>query len=43
MRFEVPLPGPGNPWLDSFGRSADDPDFDEFVEEIRRARTTGPG
>lgn len=29
----------GNPWLDSFGRSADDPDFDEYLEEIGRARS----
>ncbi len=28
----------GNPWLDAFGRSATDPDFDEYLEELRRAR-----
>ena len=28
----------GNPWLDAFGRSASDPDFDEYLEELRRAR-----
>ena len=27
-----------NPWLDTFGRSADDPDFDDLVDEIERAR-----
>jgi predicted RNase H-like HicB family nuclease len=30
----------GNPWLDAFGRSASDPDFDEYLEELRRARLT---
>ena len=29
-----------NPWLDWFGRSADDPDFDDYLEEIARARRT---
>jgi hypothetical protein len=28
-----------NPWLDAFGRSANDPDFDEFLEELQRARS----
>lgn len=28
----------GNPWLDAFGRSATDPDFEEYLEELRRAR-----
>ncbi len=28
-----------DPWLDGFGRSADDPDFDEYLEEIERARS----
>ena len=28
----------GNPWLDAFGRSATDPDFDEYLKELRRAR-----
>jgi hypothetical protein len=30
----------GNPWLDSFGRSASDPDFEEYLEELRKARRT---
>jgi predicted RNase H-like HicB family nuclease len=36
----VSVPGPegGNPWLDSFGRSASDPDFEEYLEELRKAR-----
>jgi hypothetical protein len=28
----------GNPWLDGFGRSASDPEFEEYLEELRRAR-----
>jgi hypothetical protein len=27
-----------NPWLDAFGRSANDPDFDAYLEELHRAR-----
>jgi hypothetical protein len=34
----VALEKTGNPWLDAFGRSATDPDFDEYLEELRRAR-----
>lgn len=38
----VAVPGDerGNPWLDAFGRSATDPDFAEFLEELQRLRTT---
>ncbi len=34
----VTVPGGerGNPWLEAFGRSADDPDFAEFLEELHR-------
>ena len=28
----------GNPWIDGFGRSADDPDFEQFVNEVKNAR-----
>jgi hypothetical protein len=28
----------GNPWLDAFGRSASDPDFDVYLEALRRGR-----
>lgn len=28
----------GNPWLDAFGRSASDPDFEEYLEALQRAR-----
>ena len=31
-----------NPWLDSAGMFADDPTFDEFLEEIRAARERDP-
>jgi hypothetical protein len=34
---EISLNG-GNPWLEGFGRSADDPDFDAYLDEIRMAR-----
>src|SRR5215510_3343843 len=39
--IHVTIPGkePDNPWLDSFGRSATDPDFPEFLEELQRLRT----
>lgn len=46
IQLDVPLheESAPNPWLESFGRSADDPDFDDFVAEINRARSTGePG
>lgn len=38
VHLEVPGIDSGNPWLDHFGRSADDPDFDEYLREISRAR-----
>jgi predicted RNase H-like HicB family nuclease len=36
----VPVPSgeSGNPWLEAFGRSADDLDFTEFLEELHRLR-----
>jgi len=39
---QVAIPGEerGNPWLDAFGRSATDPDFPDFLEELQRLRTT---
>lgn len=39
VTVEVSFPDARNPWLDTFGRSADDPDFDEFVEAMEQART----
>jgi len=38
VRVEVPVPGTGNPWLDSFGRSAEDPQFADYQQEVERAR-----
>jgi len=39
--IHVTVPGEesGNPWLHAFGRSAIDPDFPEFHEELQRLRT----
>lgn len=42
VHVEVPAPVDGNPWLETFGRSADDPDFDDFLAEMQRGRATGP-
>ena len=38
--IHVAVPGeePDNPWLRTFRRSAADPDFPEFLEELRRQR-----
>ncbi len=38
VRVNIPGNGTGNPWLDSFGRSADDPEFPAYLEELRQAR-----
>jgi hypothetical protein len=40
VHVAVPDADRGNPWLDTFGRSATDPDFPEFLEELQRLRTT---
>ena len=39
--IQVTVPGEDtdNPWLRTFGRSAADPDFPEFLEELQRQRT----
>lgn len=41
VQLDVPVAteAPANPWLETLGRSAADPDFDDFVAEIERART----
>jgi hypothetical protein len=39
VRVEVPVNGTGNPWLDGFGRSANDPEFAAFLEELQGARS----
>jgi predicted RNase H-like HicB family nuclease len=39
VRVDVPLPGkPGNPWLDYFGYAKDDPEFQDYLDELKRAR-----
>ena len=35
VQVTAPTADTSNPWLDAFGRSASDPDFDEFLEEIK--------
>ena len=37
---EVSIPT-GNPWLDFFGRSADDPNWEEYQAELERIRREG--
>jgi hypothetical protein len=39
VRIDVAVNGTGNPWLDTFGRSADDPEFPAYLEELQRARS----
>jgi len=34
---EVSVPT-GNPWLDTFGRSAQDPQFEDYLAELQRYR-----
>lgn len=36
--IDLPDTDRGNPWLETFGRSADDPLFDTFLEEMAKAR-----
>jgi hypothetical protein len=39
VRVEVPVTGKtANPWLDHFGYAKDDPDFQDYLEELQRAR-----
>jgi predicted RNase H-like HicB family nuclease len=37
VQVEV-TPTSGNPWLDFFGSSADDPDWEDYQTEIKRVR-----
>ena len=39
IHVAVPGEAPDSPWLRTFGRSATDPDFPEFLEELQRQRT----
>ncbi len=39
VRVDVPLPGKtGNPWLDYFGYAKEGPQFQDYLDEIQRAR-----
>jgi hypothetical protein len=38
VQVSIPVPDPAQPWLDAFGRSANDPDFDEYLEAMEQAR-----
>lgn len=38
VQLAIPVATTGNPWVDAFGRSASDPDFDEYLEQLKRAR-----
>ncbi|HEY7426662.1 MAG TPA: hypothetical protein VH682_20670 [Gemmataceae bacterium] len=39
VRIHVPVPDSRNPWLQGFGRSADDPDFEDYLKEIQQVRS----
>jgi hypothetical protein len=41
VEVDVPGNGPG-PWLGAFGRSADDPDFDDYLQHIQHYRESVP-
>jgi predicted RNase H-like HicB family nuclease len=38
VQVSIPGAGTGNPWIDSAGRSADDPTWEMYQEELRKAR-----
>jgi hypothetical protein len=38
VRVDVSPSGTGNPLLDNFGAFANDPLFDDYLEEVKRAR-----
>ena len=41
VQIDVPIRNsPTSPWIEGFGRSEDDPDFDEFLAEMDKARAT---
>jgi hypothetical protein len=43
IQLDIPSPSKAaNPWLDTFGRSADDSHFEEVMKEVARARTEDP-
>lgn len=38
VRIDVPEDSPSNPWLDACGAFADDPQYELYQEELRKAR-----
>ncbi|MBI3783620.1 MAG: hypothetical protein HY270_09475 [Deltaproteobacteria bacterium] len=38
VQVDVPEAASANPWLDFFGSSADDPDWEEYQAELKRIR-----
>lgn len=38
VQVAIPVTTTGNPWVDAFGRSAADPDFETYLEELTHAR-----
>jgi hypothetical protein len=43
VRVRIAISDGGNPWLQGFGRSANDPDFEEYLQAIQQARSTDNG
>lgn len=41
IQVEVPTQEGDNPWMEAFGRSSNDPDFDEVIEAVNEVRTAG--
>ena len=39
VQINIPEIQESNPWLKACGRSSDDPDFDDFIKEIKYMRT----
>jgi predicted RNase H-like HicB family nuclease len=43
VQVSIPVSSTDNPWLDTFGRSADDPDFDESLKEVTMQQPPAEG
>jgi predicted RNase H-like HicB family nuclease len=41
--LEIPIPSPTNPWLETAGMFADDPEVESILEEIYAARDASKG
>ncbi|KPA17622.1 hypothetical protein MHK_002156 [Candidatus Magnetomorum sp. HK-1] len=39
VQVNIPEVQESNPWLKACGRSSDDPDFEDFIKEIRNMRS----